>query len=209
MYDDVTAPACIICSRGFYADELGRYSCRLCQERGVTMLRAMPALYAQLGDHLQPGANRGEGRVSGSKSAPMPCSADVLDLRARGGLVTILASWEDAVRDELGYTAATFRGTFEQTLAGVVGFLIGNAPWIYCSFAAVDELHDELRRYHGQARRLIDGERPPRRMHVTCPCGQRLGFTLDTRGLRCPNCQQQHGHSDLLDLPLAERSTAA
>ncbi|MFH8738477.1 MULTISPECIES: hypothetical protein [unclassified Streptomyces] len=49
-----------------------------------------------------------------------------------------------------------------------------------------------------------------------CRCGlyadelghQPCRLTLDALGLRCPNCQTQHGHADLLDLPLAERSVA-
>ncbi|MFI1928317.1 hypothetical protein [Streptomyces sp. NPDC020377] len=205
---DAPTPACLICLRALYADENGRHCCRLCQEQGVTMLRRMPALYTQLGDLLEPGSGRGEGRVSGSKSAPLPCSAEILDLRSRGGLVTILASWEDAVRGELGYTAATFRGTYEQTLTGVVGFLIGNAPWIYSSFPAADELHGEVRRLHGHATTLVDGERPARRVPVVCSCGHVLRVTLDTDGVKCPGCAVQYGHDDLFRLPLAERRAA-
>ncbi|MFD9286370.1 hypothetical protein ACFWD7_56335 [Streptomyces mirabilis] len=122
-------------------------ACLICRDRGIAWLRAMPDLYAEVGGLLQPGSGRGEGHVSGSKAAPLPCSADALNLRARSGLVTILASWEDAVRDKLGYSPATFRGSYEQTLTGVVGFLVGNAPWIWGAFAAVGE----LLRLHGQA----------------------------------------------------------
>jgi hypothetical protein len=200
--------ACLICSRALLHHEAGRYACLICQDRGITWLRAMPALYAELGDLLQPGAGRGEGRVSGSKAAPLPCSADALNLRARGGLVTILASWEDAIRDELGYSPATFRGSYEQTLTGIAGFLVGNAPWIWGSFAAVDEMHDELRRLHGQAQAVTGGERPPRRVPVACPCGHTLRVTLDTAGVRCPACETSYGHSEALRLPLAERRAA-
>jgi hypothetical protein len=206
--NDAPTPACLICLRALYADELGRYACRPCQDRGTTMLRAMPALYVQLGELLQPGAGRSEGRVSGSKAAPLPCSVDVLDLRSRGGLVTILASWEDAIRDELGYTAATFRGSYEQTLTGIVGFLTGNAPWIYSSFAAVDELHEEVRRLHGRARALAGGEPGARRFGVVCTCGTILKITLDTPGERCTGCGTQYGLDGLRHLPLAERRAA-
>lgn len=203
-----STPACIVCLRALYADESGRYCCRLCQERGTVMLRAMPALYTQLGDLLQPGAGRSEGRVSGSKSAPLPCSVGILDLRARGGLVTVLASWEDAIRDELGYSPAAFRGNYEQTLTGIVGFLVGNAPWIYSAFAAADEMHEELRRLHGHATTLTEGEKPARRIPVTCTCGHILRVTLDTAGAKCPACATQYGHDDLFQLPLAERRAA-
>jgi hypothetical protein len=199
---------CIICLRDLRENELGRHSCLICQDRGIQMLRALPTLYAQLGDLLQPGAGRGEGRVSGSKSAPLPCSTEVLNLRARGGLVTILASWEDAVRDELGYTAATFRGDYLQTLTGVVAFLVANAPWIYSSFEAVDEFHSEVRERHGHARTLALGERPPHRFGVVCTCGSTLKITLETPGKKCDACGAQYDVSGLRHLPLADRRAA-
>jgi len=199
---------CLICHRDLRDYEAGRYTCLICQDRGIAMLRAMPGLYDQLGDLLQPGSGQDGGRVSGSKTAPLPCSTEILDLRSRGGLVTILASWEDAVRDELGYNAATFRGDYRQTLAGVVAFLAGNAPWIYSSFAAVDEMHDEVRRYHGQARALVVGERPPHRFGVVCTCGTTLKITLETPGKKCDQCGTQYGLRELRHLPLAERRAA-
>lgn len=199
---------CLICRRDLRDYEAGRYSCLICQDRGIAMLRAMPGLYDQLGDLLQPGSGQEGGRVSGSKTAPLPCSTEILNLRSRGGLVTILASWEDAVRDELGYTAATFRGDCRQTLIGVVAFLAGNAPWIYSSFQAVDEMHDELRRYHGQARALAIGERPPHRFGVICTCGTILKITLETPGKKCDQCGEQYGLRELRHLPLAERRAA-
>lgn len=205
--EDVAARACVICNNGLYEDELDRYTCRPCQNRGVDMLRALPRLYRATAHLLQPGASKGEGRVTGSKSAPMPCSEAVLSLRGRGGLVTVLASWEDAIREELGFTAATFRGSFEQTLDAVAGFLINNAPWVYSRFDAVDEYHRELRHIHGQARRLVEGDRPERSIAVVCPCGAVLRFTLSTDGRRC-GCGQQYGWTELRRLPLAERSAA-
>lgn len=59
------------------------------------------------------------------------------------------------------------------------------------------EIADELRKTVGQARRLIDGERPPRRVSVACTCGHTLRVTLDIVGIRCPMCGTQYGHSEL------------
>ncbi|MGW1894004.1 hypothetical protein ACWCP6_27685 [Streptomyces sp. NPDC002004] len=53
------------------------------------------------------------------------------------------------------------------------------------------------------------GERPPRRVPVACPCGQALRVTLDSPWARCSGCGTQYGHSELMVLPLAERRTAA
>lgn len=205
---DAQLPDCLICRRGLRDYEAGRYCCLICQERGIAMLRAMPGLYDQLGELLQPGSGQGGGRVSGSKSAPLPCSTEILNLRSRGGLVTIFASWEDAVRDELGYTAATFRGNYRQTLIGVIAFLAGNAPWIYGSFPAVDEFHRELRERHGHARALAEGERGPRRFGVTCTCGNVLRITMETPGERCQACGTQYDRRELFDLKIAERRAA-
>lgn len=202
---DVSAPVCTACGRGLLQHERGRFACRVCEARGVELLRTLPALYAQTAYLLQPGTGGKGGRVSGSKSAPLPCSEAVLSLRARGGMVTILTSWESAFRDELGYTATPFRGTYEQTLDGTVQFLVNAAPWIYASFPAVDEYHRELRQIAGQARAIVTGEKPARTVPVQCSCGAVLRITLDTDGRKC-SCGQQYGWTELRELPLAERA---
>lgn len=46
-------------------------------------------------------------------------------------------------------------------------------------------------------------------VEVACPCGSVLHITLDTAGCCCPGCGQQHGHSEVLQLPVAERRIAA
>ncbi|WP_030670565.1 hypothetical protein [Streptomyces rimosus] len=207
MHDrDAVNPVCTICMRGLRDDEWDRLACRICQDRGTAMLSALPGLYDQLGDLLEPGPGRGDGRVSGTRGAPLPCSLHVLDLRARGGLVTVLADWEAAVRDELGYTAAVFRGDLRQTLAGVVSFLTANAPWVYASFPAVADLHRELRALHSHAARMVTGEQAERKVRVLCGCGATLPFTVSTPGEKCRTCGTQYGHADLFDLPLADRA---
>ncbi|MEU2789073.1 hypothetical protein [Streptomyces sp. NPDC007100] len=199
-------PVCTICNRDLRDDEWDRLACRICQDRGTAMLRELPGLYDQLGGLLEPGSGRGDGRVSGTRGAPLPCSLHVLDLRARGGLVTVLADWEAAVRDELGYEPAEFRGDLRQTLAGVVGFLVANAPWIYSSFGAAADLHREIRALHGHAQRLVTGEQAERHVTVRCECGQPMRVTLTTPGRRCTVCGTQYGHAEIFHLPLADRT---
>jgi hypothetical protein len=60
-----------------------------------------------------------------------------------------------------------------------------------------------------QARRIITGETAPRKVGVSCVCGHVLRVTLDTAGVRCPGCETSYGHSEALQLPLAERLSAA
>lgn len=201
-------PVCTICNRDLRDDEWGRAACRICQDRGTGMLRELPRLYDQLGGLLEPGSGRGDGRVSGTRGAPLPCSLHVLDLRAPGGLVTMLADWEAAVRDELGYAQAEFRGDLRQTLAGTVTFLAANAPWIYGNFAGVADLHREIRHQHGHAERLVTGEQTERHVTVRCGCGQPMRVTLTTPGRRCTACGTQYGHAEVLQLPLADRAAA-
>lgn len=211
MPEPATCTACVICGRDLLEHELQphrRVACRLCENRGVELLRALPALYRQTAVLLQPGTSGKGGRVSGSKSAPMPCSEAVLNLRAQGGMVTVLASWEEALRSELDYTEAPFRGDYQQTLDGVVQFLTNAAPWIYANFAAVDEYHRELTHIAGQAQSIVTGETPARRVTVRCTCGAGLRITLDTPGRRCGTCGAQYGWAELRQLPLAERSVA-
>lgn len=202
-----TATTCVICHRDLWDYELGRFACLLCQNRGVELLQAMPGLYVQTGRRLMPGAAGSGGRVSGSKSAPLPCSEAALNLRGPGGMVTHLADWERALRHELDYGPAPFRGDYEQALVGITGWLVNAAPWVYASFAAVDEYHRELAQIAGHARAIATGERPARTVPVRCPCGAVLRITLDTPGRRC-TCGQQYGWAELRQLPLAERAAA-
>jgi tRNA(Ile2) C34 agmatinyltransferase TiaS len=86
--------------------------------------------------------------------------------------------------------------------------LLANLTIICDEHPAVDEIAAELTKTVAQARRIITGEKPPRRIGVACHCGRTLKVTLDTAGVRCPDCSTQYGHSEALQLPLAERRAA-
>ncbi|MDG9701700.1 hypothetical protein [Streptomyces sp. DH37] len=206
---DDTADRCVICARHLLEHETGRYACALCEQAGGRMIRDMPGLYRRTEALLLPSSRGvGAGPVSGSKGAPLP-GGEVLNLRAAGGLVNIFAGWEQAVRDELGWDPAPGRGTYEQTLAAVCGFLADNGPWMYASFPAVDDYHGELRQWHGRVTGMVTGERPERRVTLACTdCGGPLSVTLSTPGKRCP-CGAQYGFAELRALrPIAERRAA-
>ncbi|MFE9398632.1 hypothetical protein [Streptomyces flavidovirens] len=179
-----------------------------CQAKLDENLAALPALYVELEDALYPGRRGGEGRT-GTRTAPIPCNLDALDLRAHGGIEGILGSWEDDVRSILGWDLRPFRGSTQQTVIGCVAFLRLQLPWIVTEHPAAREFSDELRQIAGQARRLVTGEAPPRRVTVACPCGGTMRVTLDTPGARCPSCSTQYGHTEVLQLPAAERRVAA
>lgn len=208
MDHDVTV--CLICYRPLWADEIeaGRFTGLDCQKQGVEKLRALPRLYRATEHALQPGRSGDNGGpVSGSRSAPLPCREAALDLRAVGGMADEIAQWEDCVRSELTFEPRPGRGGLETTLGGSVTFLAQNAPWIWASFVAVDDLHRDIARWHGVATRLIDGDRPERQIPVACKCGTIIRLTLSTDGHRC-TCGTQYGRAELRQLPLVERSAA-
>lgn len=210
--DDAPVPQCTVCRRALYADELSHQACRLCSERVDQALRALAGpdgLYARLSVSLAPGSGSGGPAVSGSRSAPLPLRLDPLSLAARGGVVTILQTWLIDWHDLLGYRHPRWDGNLQQQCDQVTRRLRVLLPWAAEKHGAFDEFAREVWQLQRQCESHVTGERPPRRVRVECPCGQTLGFTLDTTGLRCPNCQQQYGHSELLDLPLAERRAAA
>ncbi|MGK5733322.1 hypothetical protein, partial [Streptomyces sp. URMC 124] len=153
----------------------------------------------------RPGAATGAG--PSQHTAPLPVSLDALDLRARGGIEGILTSWERDVRDLLGWSPPPFRGTVEQQVDGAAALLRSNLDWICDQHPAAREFAAEIRQTAGHARALVDGEKPERRITVTCPCGSTLRVTISTPGARC-HCGQQYGHAEVLQLPMAERRAA-
>ena len=177
-----------------------------CRERIDANLRELPALYRQLPDALHPGRRGGDGRT-GSRTAPLPCNVDALDLLGRGGIEGVVGGWARDLCERERWDVPQF-GTIVATVDWACGILGLNLALICDEHPAVREMADELRAITGQARRLVTGEKPPRRIGVVCACGRTLRVTLDTAGVRCPACSAQYGHSEALRLPLAERRAA-
>lgn len=206
------ATACTICHRGLYADELGRYACSPCADRIDGQLRALAGpkgLYARLSAQLAPRAGSGGPAVSGSRTAPVPLRLEILNLMTAGG--PVLGPLETWVRDwrEHGRAEVCEAGTLQQRVDHAVRTLRFNLQWAVASHAAVDEFAREVSLIYRQCEAQVSGERRPRVIPVACPCGQTLRVTLDTPGCRCPRCGTQYGHSQLMDLPLADRQIAA
>jgi hypothetical protein len=200
---------CLVCTRDLYDDETG--ACRPCTDRTDHNLRALAGpdgLYARLAASLRPGSSSGGPVVSGSRTAPLPVRLDPLSLAARGGVVTILQTWLIDWHDLLGYRHPRWDGDLQQQCDQVVDRLRVLLPWAAESHGAFDEFARELASLVRQCQTATGDERPPRRVPVTCTCGHILRVTLDTAGVRCPSCDAQYGHSEALQLPLAERRAA-
>lgn len=203
--------ACSVCHCDLYETELGHQACRPCTNRTDRDLRALAGpdgLYARLADSLHPGSGSGGPAVSGSRTAPLPVRLDPLSLAARGGVVTILQTWLIDWHDLLGYGHPRWDGDLQQQLDQVIGRLRVLLPWAAESHGAFDEFSRELASLVRQCQTATGGEKPPRRIGVSCSCGHTLRVTLDTAGVRCPACSTQYGHSEALRLPLAERRAA-
>lgn len=200
---------CPVCTRDLYDDETG--ACRPCTERVDATLRALAGpdgLYARLSASIHPGSSSGGPVVSGSREAPAPVRLTPLSLAARGGVVTILQTWLVDWHEQLGYRYPRWEGGLQQQLDQVVQRLRVLLPWAAESHGAFDEFAREVASVARQCQTATGEERPPRRVPVACPCGQILRVTLDTAGVKCPSCATQYGHSEALQLPLAERRAA-
>ncbi|MEU2924172.1 hypothetical protein ABZ636_03795 [Streptomyces sp. NPDC007251] len=202
IYDDAPETEfCAVCDKA--ARERVHRGCR---ERIEADLRELPDLYRQLGPALVPGRRGGDGRT-GTKTAPLPCSLDALDLLGRGGIEGVVGGWARDLCERERWDVPQF-GTIVAIVDWSCGVLALNLVMICDEHPAIREMAQELRQIVGQARRLITGEKPPRRIGVSCACGHTLRVTLDTAGVRCPACSAQYGHSEALRLPLAERRAA-
>lgn len=231
MHPDTTGaddtPLCICCRRGLYADE--GYTCRPCQDRAdqhlatlagpVTYARdnrngrkLVSGLYAALAGAMLPGRSSSDGPVSGTRGAPLPIRLEPLSLSARGGVISVLQSWQIDWHERLGWTHPQWQGRPQQQLDQVVRALRNNLPWAASEHPAFDEFARELAATVGQVRAVVTGERAERPLRVLCAtpdCPGVLQITLKSDGVRCPRCQTTYSHDQLTRLELAARSMAA
>lgn len=208
--DDYSWPTCG-CGRALRHDELDRTACRLCQERADTALRQLPGpdgLYAQLATRLAPGRGGDGPVVAVSRTPPLPLRLEPLSLLARGGVVTILQTWQIDFHEHFGWTHPRWNGGLQQQLDEVVHALRINLEGAASSHPAFGEFTQEVTALVRQCERQITGERKERPVAVSCPCGATLRITVSTPGCRCYNCGTQHDRSDVLNLPLAVRNAA-
>lgn len=200
------------CGRRLRQDELGRTSCRICQDRADRALQQLPGrdgLYAQLAARLMPGRSGDNVVVSASRNPPLPLRLEPLNLMARGGVVTILQEWQIAWHDHFGWTYPRWHGGLQQQLDQVVAALHVNLEGAASSHPAFPDFTREVCALVRQCERQITGERAERPIAVACPCGTVLRVTVSTPGCRCRGCGTQYGRSDVLELPLAQQAEVA
>lgn len=202
---------CLLCDRDLPAGEERRVACTACQTRLHRHLGELPGLYRKLGDALAPSTGTGGPHVSGTRIPGLPVNEHALSLRAWGGMVDALAAHEDDWRRQLGAgMAARFRGSPEQTLTAVVGWLMGHLWWACEKYPHIDGLAEDVRRLRSAARSVVDP--PERTVRVgTCPtllddgepCGAVLRYLPGAATIRCAWCRSEHGPSDWVALATA------
>ncbi|MFD4912815.1 hypothetical protein ACFWNR_06285 [Streptomyces virginiae] len=173
-----------------------------CQQKIRQNLIDLPGLYAALADALQPTRRGDGGRASSGRTAPIPCNLEALDLRARGGIEGVLATWSADLCEREQWQLPQY-GTVEGAVHGYADLLLRNLTMICDEHPAVREFASEIRQIAGQASRLVTGEKPARRIPVSCAepdCYTVLSVTIDTPGVRCHGCGHQYGHGEALQL---------
>lgn len=195
---------CTNCPRLLHHSELGRYACRICEDTAAKQIRAFPGLYDQLSDVLAPGAAAsGGGKVTTSKSAPLPVSETALSLRGPGGIVSVLVGIEIRWLEANRFTLPGFRGSYEQELPKCTKVLINNLPWACHEYPDVADSLGKISRLHGQATDAVTGERRIQVPIGTCPtvvdastgelCGTPLRMSPWDTSIRCRTCNAQWG----------------
>lgn len=189
---------CTHCPRLLHASELHRQVCRVCEDRAIEQVRALPSLYRQLEAVLQPGRAPGAGgRVSAGRAAPLPVALHPLSLRGPGGIVSMLLGIEQRWRIELDWALLPQRGGYEPTLDGTARVVADNLPWACDQYAEVAADLILIGSLHAQATSAVTGERDVRVPIGVCPvanedtkavCGQALKVSPWAPSIRCGGC---------------------
>lgn len=173
---------------------------RLCEPCTHTLndrLAELPEQYAELALHLRPGVGRSDGPVALVREAPLPVNQAVLDLRAAGGIVTVLEGWREAMQDARGWGAPARSGTIEQRVIAAARGLALNMDFIAGEFDGAGDLYSEVRELSGACRAILDPDpEAPGPYVADCAaelpsgaiCGRPLRVDASHRSIRCRAC---------------------
>lgn len=202
--------------------------CTRCRGKLRVNLADIPVLYVQLGDELPPGSGGGP-KISGTRTPPLPARLTPLSLRGKAApgdsvhddygdqaghvpIVGTLETWDRDIRETFGYNAATFRGSVEQSVTSIVGFLLKQLGKVCDEHPAADEFINGVRDLHRQCRAAI-GDLPTTMRLGPCPTalddGTRCGWPLNVDAyddyVSCRKCRTHRERSEWLHLGLILR----
>lgn len=106
--------------------------CSVCTLDTLTHIRRLPRMWDALEDWLTPGVKGGAqygGRVRQAE-APLPLDAEVLTLRAAGGITGVLEDWVDAVRDARDLPGHERIGSLAHRVTTAAGYLSAQIHFI-------------------------------------------------------------------------------
>lgn len=106
--------------------------CTTCTTDTLAHIRRLPRMWSALEDWLIPGVKGGAqygGRVRKAE-APLPLDAEVLTLRAAGGITGVLEDWADAVRDARDRPEQERIGSLAHRVAYASSYLAGQIHFI-------------------------------------------------------------------------------
>ncbi|WP_129293154.1 hypothetical protein [Streptomyces lydicus] len=158
--------------------------CPACVRGLDVRLSELPGQYLLLATHLRPGAARGDGPVALVRTPPLPVREDVLDMRAEGGLVTVLEGWREAMQQARGWGPPARTGSIERRVVAAARGLRMNIEWIAESFPGAGDMAREIRHLAGQAAALLDPA--PSTLSVG-DCAAELGGDICGAPLRVPH----------------------
>lgn len=186
------------------------HAAQLCDgcTRGLDVrLAELPGQYLLLADHLRPGAARGDGPVALVREAPLPVRADVLDMRATGGMVTMLEDWREAMQNARGWGPPARTGSIERRVMAAARGLQMNLDFIAESFEGAGDMAREIRHLSGQTAALLDPAPPTLRVGDCAAdlgggdiCGTPLRVPAGTTTVRCRRCGTVYPPSTWLTL---------
>lgn len=187
---DAPAQLCVACTRGL-----------------DLRLAELPGQYLLLADHLRPSAARGDGPAALVREAPLPCREDVLDMRAPGGMVTMLEDWREAMQNARGWGPPARTGSTERRVLAAARGLRINLDWITTEFEAAGDLAREIRALVGQVNALLDPA-PATLRAGDCAadlggggiCGAPLRVPAGTTTVHCRRCGADYPPSSWLTL---------
>ncbi|WP_432034204.1 hypothetical protein [Streptomyces antibioticus] len=175
MQPESATAACGLCAAQL---EHG-YLCPRHTEALAERLERLPALFAELAEHLVP-RRTGLSPAGGQAGPRSPLNEDVVDLR-QGGVVLIVESWRADVQRVRWprHGPPPIEGGMDQRVTAACRWLRMELEWIAATYPAAGDLAREVRELEGGMLAIV-GEPPPR--------PQRLGVCVavtDDQGTVC------------------------
>ncbi|WP_282703222.1 hypothetical protein [Streptomyces sp. CC219B] len=143
----------------------------LCHRHALALagrLERLPALFAELAEHLMP-RRTGLSQIGGPPGPRSPVNEDVIDLR-QDGVVLVVESWRADVQRVRWprHSPPPIEGDMDQRVMTACRWLAMELEWIAAHYPAAGDLAREVREMEGGMLAIV-GDPPPRLQRIgTC-----------------------------------------